>query len=888
MSDERWSSDQSIRRNSLHTFIDEKGQVYTITNAPPIINIVSDEDAEFLTNFNLGAILRPRMTANNFPELPFVLSRDPVGDPLLARLCVDPAKLEPIQYPRGWALADDIRNTWIRLEKGLLDVSDRLLTFTERSPCGTAASYVIRTQDHWCPPEDYGYRKPYQSSHAAKISIVRSHMAFRLLVARCSLAVSLWLFPGAKDGIVPPVVTAHYDAKANSPVPDWIAFLKQERVPESWIDAIRDSIITDFSINLRVGAVIEPRTCKWLAMLPVLRAAKIPIFVMWRNTSEILGCGMALPFMKVFAPRSPQEYYFAKQHPPHGKPRTVVLCRYNETRSVPDYSAYDNNTPPFGPYQQPGESVSAFLTRRERYRSDQARQETQTQIEQRQLCMAHANTGLPPFRRTRVYLWICAQIVYPDLPFRWHDYEDRFPIPPSAYRSLWLIHPTDYKKYNPYYDEWDLWFPEGWGEQWSDVADSDVGLRPSKTMPPVPVAPAQRRDGTQVLAGTLSGEQDLLIPDPQDRKIRQLSFPSNYHMHAWYGLWVTGTHAYAGVDYTAFERRQSLLFAQRPEEFPGDEAVKKCIAGWTWAITQRHPDSPALLRTWDLHPEHPCYLLRDAETDPRTLISMDQYHAPVRQVNLDNIGRWVQVTYQNDPETPEWCLFTTAMGALFLVRRIEEAHTNTDALLLLVKVGIPCRTALLLDAPPTHPRNPPPTLVQPLRFPYRKKGVRPTLKDYDAYCQHVLELSWRPHARAAWLKGGIVWHIMMEVTGGFGGVNGDMTFEDQVAQGPSPAIDHYEALTMEREKTSSSGLDPPLSEPQKEAFYDDELSVAELDTISGVVRVFTGNNYISTAGAITNVFDCRHRGSDRGGVVVAEASCVDQGIFIHRHLDLFG
>ena len=72
-------------------------------------------------------------------------------------------------------------------------------------------------------------------------------MAFRLLVARCSLAISLWLFPGAQDGIVPPVVTAHYDAKADSPVPDWITFLKQERVPESWIDAIRDSIITDFS-----------------------------------------------------------------------------------------------------------------------------------------------------------------------------------------------------------------------------------------------------------------------------------------------------------------------------------------------------------------------------------------------------------------------------------------------------------------------------------------------------------------------------------------------------------------------------------------------------------------------------------------------------------------
>ena len=58
-----------------------------------------------------------------------------------------------------------------------------------------------------------------------------------------------------------------------------------------------------------------------------------------------------------------------------------------------------------------------------------------------------------------------------------------------------------------------------------------------------------------------------------------MMLPEN--LRRWYGLWVADTRTYPDVDYEKFCKRQSLLFAQLPDHFPDDEAVRKAIAGWT-------------------------------------------------------------------------------------------------------------------------------------------------------------------------------------------------------------------------------------------------------------------------------------------------------------------
>ena len=250
-------------------------------NVPPIINISAATDPGTLVNSSLGSLLRPGISVGKYPELPFLLRKLPMTDPLLSRLCANPASLVPPRFDDGWALQDDVRNAWIRLEKGLLHVSELLLTSTEQSPHGTSARYAIYDQEHWPHPEDFGYRNRHASAHAAQLSIRRAHTAFQLLAARCSLAVALWLFPGPGSSAPPRVPTTQSDSQTTTAVPEWVAFLRRARVPSSWIDAIGDSLITDFSLNLRVGAVFDPSpTAKWPPVLPVLRAANVPVFVM--------------------------------------------------------------------------------------------------------------------------------------------------------------------------------------------------------------------------------------------------------------------------------------------------------------------------------------------------------------------------------------------------------------------------------------------------------------------------------------------------------------------------------------------------------------------------------------------------------------------------------
>ena len=887
------------RRHGPHTFADENAQIFTVTNVPPIINISAATDTSTPVNSSLGILLRPRIHGCKYPELPFLLRRLPVDDPLLSRLCVNPDSLEPLQFEGGWALPDDIRKAWTRLEKGLLHVSELLLTSSEQSPHGKSARHAIRNQEHWPHPQDFGYRDLHTSAHAAKISIRRAHTAFQLLAARCSLAVALWLFPGLGSSSPPQALTTEPNSATadSNMVPAWIAFLRRARVPSSWIDAISDSIITDFSLNLRIGAVFDPTpSAKWPPILPVLRAANVPVFLMWSSPTQMDECAEKWPFMKSFAPRSPAEVALALQHPPTGKPRIITLCFDAKTRPLPDYSSVDDSTPPFGPYQLPGESRLEFFTRRERHRPDQELQETQLGLKWRRERLAHAQTRFPPYRRSRVYLWVSPELVYSDLPPRWHGGEYRHPIPPSAYRSIWMVHPLECRQYNSFYDEWDLWFPPSWGNAQDDTSDTRSADSNSNTALDEPISahpaaaaasavgqqPAPDETRPNILDDD-DADADLLNPTPEDRTIQPVDLQNDFHLSSWYGLALADTRTFPEVDYDTWG---SLLRRVLPDMAGGalpvsDPAAIKCIAGWVAAVFARDWRSRALQHTWDLDVRNPLCLLR-ADPDPRRMMEFEHHRAADREgkADPDHVSRWVRVRFRgDDPDSDAadfetdsasagtheraWSLFTSPMGALLLARRLSEADTRRAALCTLVAVGVPVRTGVLRRASDPSSASPSdsnsasasaslPTGSEPtststsagavrgrrrLLIPYREKRDRPTLQDYDAYCQRVLELSHAPHARAAWLKGGIVWRLMLEVTGrnmSTPGLPTRMALEEELAAGPSGglAVGHCEAVTRE---------------VRGAAYVDDALEVEELDVIAGVVKVYTGE-WCSAAG----------------------------------------
>ncbi|PIL28518.1 hypothetical protein GSI_08556 [Ganoderma sinense ZZ0214-1] len=773
MSSENW-------RKKPQTFSDEKNQVYTVTNVPPIIPpIAASIDADAQGNCSLGALLRPQLNIGCYPELAFVLRRLPVGDPLLSRVCVDPATLLPAQHEGGWALPDNIRNAWMRLEKGLLYVSELLMTSTEGSSCGPSARHAIRLQPHWSPPEDSGYTKLHRTPQGAQAAIRRAHVAFQLLIARCSLAIALWLFPGPRDGHVREVRTSHYNYHTDEVVPDWVQILTNNRVPSSWIDALSESVITDFSFNLRVGMVFDAKNDIPLPITPVLRAANVPVFILW------------------------------------GSP--------DETRACPDFAAVDQLTPPFGPYQLPGESRIEFFARREKFRVDQERQESEPQMQWRLARTAQAQSGLPPRRRSRMYLWVNAELVFPALPPQWHQQEYRYPIPPSAYRSIWMVHPAGYRQYNPFCDEWDLWFPTGWGtfhpEHFSETRSPEIQSDPEPSGQPVhhmPMSTQSRVNGGDVHQ-LLALDTSLLVAAPDDMEY-DVAFPSNYHLGRWYGISITDSRTFPEVDYATWVRRLPQIFSEHAANLPQEPEQQSLLAGWVSAMLAGDSRSRALMHTWDLDPRNSAFLLRDGEV--RSCISLEHLRAPIHIEETDNIVRWVMVKFNEDVDNGRWSLITTVTGALWLARRLTEATTASNAMHSLVSVGVPFRTAILQKRPPPpmHEHR----LESRMRMlpPWRAQGHRPTVQDYESYCQRVLELAARPHARAAWLKGGIVWRIMRHVTGR----EHPLANQDGVEDGPSVETPHHVSVTIEK---------------GAEALYDDGLSLEELDMIAGVVRVYT-------------------------------------------------
>jgi hypothetical protein len=109
----------------------------------------------------------------------------------------------------------------------------------------------------------------------------------------------------------------------------------------------------------------------------------------------------------------------------------------------------------------------------------------------------------------------------------------------------------------------------------------------------------------------------------------------------------------------------------------------------------------------------------------------------------------------------------------------------------------------------------------------------------------------RPHARAALLRGGLIWHLAKEVLGD--------TADSWALMGPSEEIDRVGMRFRIASKTELG---------------DDALSEAELNFISGMYKIYTGKSIHSSVVIHPHSYD-RLWTSDPGFVLVAKAGCLE-------------
>ncbi|KAI0634147.1 hypothetical protein C8Q77DRAFT_1056369 [Trametes polyzona] len=106
---------------------------------------------------------------------------------------------------------------------------------------------------------------------------------------------------------------------------------------------------------------------------------------------------------------------------------------------------------------------------------------------------------------------------------------------------------------------------------------------------------------------------------------------------------------------------------------------------------------------------------------------------------------------------------------------------------------------------------------------WRPRGASYDCHDYFAYERRTRELLLQLRGRAAFLKGGIVWRLAVEVLHG--------GLPDVVTAGPSKDVYSW---------------GQPFRPERGDDYYDDALSSDELDAICGVNKVFTDDSFKQT------------------------------------------
>ena len=777
------------REERGHVFTDGQGRVFSIINCPPRIPCLPiAPDPNIDLNKDFEELRRPQFAAWKVPEAAFLLTARPVADGLLARLCVDNACLEPQAHGtgNGWILDSNIQRSWQDLEHALGRLCDLLIEHVN-SPAASAISRVAG----WRSATDCGYMRVHSSYLAARNAARRAREALMLLAARSSLAIALWehKYPVNPGG-----------------VPRWITFLSSHNIHASWIDAIHNSLIGNLSHGLRVGAVVEVQTCQWLELIPVMIAAKVPVFFHWPSAQdrEKVYCNYKSLLDCLLPPVD--DIAYAQMNPPKGRPPIYALVRFGAIRHHPDLTFADGR-PPHGPHQNPGETFEDFIRRMQlRCSSIRARQTQEEAEATESMCAAVQERPNP---RSRVFVWVKAATAYPYSDPKWHQLLCRVLIHAPAAHGVVLVHPRALRHYNPYYDEWDLELPPDVQAlpvlidnalHPSPVDDPQHHVEDMSCTPPLePQRPSSPLHAQAIVEQAFQEQASFVV--------HRLDM-----VHHWYGLRPVA-RTFPGVNYSAHDRQLHTLFGLTSATMPRDPDIVKCMVGWVWAITSDQ-SSAILLNTWDLLPPSSNCILR--RHDVKRHLTVTEWSS--KTAAKDELCTVLyELRYARDAGDLTWTLLTSASATLFLIRQLDSITTSRAAADKLVQYGIPFQ----IGVHRSHLISRDSLLPQPtLTYQYRPSSSIPSQQDYVEYMQRITDLLPSTSFRAYLQKGGIVWRILLEATG----KNAEF-FLERAIEGPAGDAETWRAIV----------------EPQGDReIVGEDVSDSELDLICGVYKVYTG------------------------------------------------
>ena len=747
-----------------------------------------------------------------------------------------------VKTESGWVIADHIVKRLQLLENNLCYLANTLAAKTD-------ASIPLECED-FPRPSAYGYSGTHKTYKGARISAMRSRDAFFPLVAWCSF-----------------VMSSLHNAHELPALTRWEDILHQTNMPPNSIQEIKQSELVDFSPGYpRAGIFVDYNDGKYEFLARAMVRRNIPVCFFWGNSLPPVP-----PILRLYYPTSTEvvaAFEVEKQRLAAVQQAEAVKPQVHQSGQsyMREFSSGDGQTMPPSSQprgwnepdplngQLPRETWKEYFARMDKIREKVIAKESERSRQQR-LDREKANSK-------RRLLGRKAPPV-----FRWEEDETtgqlvRKRVDRSEVEDLSDI-PDSHWRYNSITNEFDICakFDPDAKEVYSDYEDDidayEIGFDPtpaSKSSPAqasassvvvnVPSSLPSTTASTATVSSHTRAPMPVSISASRPPALQQES-PSSVVRD---GTNNTGLRAIsaAGAPLSSWQdpHVEVYKYAEPVEELEITETLTDILRqrfGFLQPISQEgftaNTSWPVVRKIYgDIKSSvEDCIVLPASHFQESLLRYLDDPYIqgqlwdlahdsnfPLREcanANLRVVQRNVadKIVYfiesrRSDIVHPSWHLMLEDAATVLECFRREEA-TLPDIVEYLVSRGRPFSTRIprhLIQLSQFNPRPGPLAILGS-----RTLSQPPTLVEYRYYEDLRAQFFRRPHSRAAFLRGGILWRLGLESTG--------RSVEALALDGPSyEALDHGNSILL-------SGFN--------EVLWDDDLSESESDLICGVYKI---------------------------------------------------
>ena len=807
-----------------HHFIVNDGDIYTSPNSPTIPTLPHPRPLSVDTP-DISDFQKPRWAETRHPFLAYVPLSPRYDKPPFDRLRCFGKAFPVVRSMSNWQVAPAIVTQFETLENNLLFIADTLFR--------VGGALVHLDFSLVSLPTQYGYKREHKHKHGAEKSALRSRDAFLPLMAWCSYNISN--------------LNAVMDAPGNfTVVKRWEYALQQAGVNIDAIKELKESELVDFSKDYpRAGVFMDNTFWQFHNLVRSFEKDNVPVWIRWSSQYwHTMPLERLYPIpnviQKIKAERDEaSRRAAASEIPYHSSP---------PAGAPPTNQGFPNPEPYSG--QRPGETWQAFFARRDEKNKSRLATESDRQRQQRLSREAAQQNHPLPGKGTS------APVVY-----HWEkddatSHRLRIRVTRGTVPSIWNDYAMTQRIYNPHENEWDICTdldPDAKPEDWDDDDDdfyfphapSPRPASPSSQQPTTPPTSSQQTSSssqqpttTSLLVHSLATLTPSRAPpssvhphspmsQPSPAPYLTASAPSSQSVRQWHNehaeIYNEPSAASSLVIQDDLEDkiyyRYGFVDSGLPTELQPTAKwdTVRIAFGMTGAKVPEKLRGPISLFMESLiskerekiMPEH----LWDLSSDLSPFASVANPGLRVSQVMnsdiIDSNTHYVIESRNASGNNTRWQLVVDDAATVLECFR-QDRDTIRDISMALLSSGQPFSTRILREQCRQSIHRPQPHLTLGWRTP----SYQPTTAEYGFYEQLRKSFFTRPHSRAAFLKGGLIWRLAIESAG--------ILADELVLDGPSDEVLDF-----------GTSIEP-------KGLWDDDLCDTDMDLICGVYKVFTG------------------------------------------------